>query len=332
MSTIISYIIPLGIILSASSLSGGEKEGIESLRIAQEYFQRDSATLLANVDLIESKMEIALANGQADSVLEWLLAMQLNSKKWMKVASDHGHPIARVMHARNLEDNGSSPEDVFALYLASAECGFSEAEERMGWYYENGKSVPIDFRQAAIWYEKAASHSSKTAIYKIAKCYQKLKNDENYRRWLERAADSGDIEAQMEAADLIIKRNEVSNITITKNFSRELDRYRAYQMYYNAALHNRNDAMVSVGKIMTEGIQSLVPKDEILGGAFLIASGDTKEYQAVILRFPIGTRENSEILERAKSIGIVVSSFPNKKIQINNFDGIDPKYLKINMK
>ena len=68
--------------------------------------------------------------------------------------------------------------------LRAAEAGCVRAQTLLGWAYQNGQGVPVDYEQAAHWYRRAASHGDSCAMANLG-----------VMSLLGHGPDAGDIEA-----------------------------------------------------------------------------------------------------------------------------------------
>jgi hypothetical protein len=107
-------------------------------------------------------------------------------------------------HPSAAQSNGIDP-----ALLAKAEAGDPEAERQVGVEYANGKMVPQDFTEAAMWYQKAAEQGNARAqrdmglLYETGQehcsgCRQYFPQDYSKAvRWFRTAAEQGDAEAEV---------------------------------------------------------------------------------------------------------------------------------------
>jgi TPR repeat protein len=96
--------------------------------------------------------------------IDWFSAMT-----WYGAASaiDPGYPMFRLgMMALNVDDSKNN-EEVKQLahhYISqSANVGYRDAMDRLGWMYETGTGAPRDVAKAREWYQKAAEAGSEWA-------------------------------------------------------------------------------------------------------------------------------------------------------------------------
>jgi uncharacterized protein len=83
---------------------------------------------------------------------------------------------------------------------AKARSGNADSQFELGVLYENGEDVPQDFKQAVIWYRKAAEQGDSDAQYSLgfAYCYgQGIPRDfSQASEWFRKAAEQGHAKAQ----------------------------------------------------------------------------------------------------------------------------------------
>ena len=73
---------------------------------------------------------------------------------------------ALVREAKRLyrsKGDGMTEENIraFKLFLRAAEAGHSEAQDYLGWCYNNGQGVPQDYVEAVKWFRKAADEGTR---------------------------------------------------------------------------------------------------------------------------------------------------------------------------
>jgi len=91
------------------------------------------------------------------------------------------------------------PEGIKLLKKA-AEQGDAESQRRLGFYYEKGIDVPVDFKKAVHWYTKAAEQDDTEAQELLSFCYYAGRGVERdlarSKEWTRRAAELGSASAQ----------------------------------------------------------------------------------------------------------------------------------------
>ena len=117
---------------------------------------------------------------------------------WLTKAADGGHFRARSELAKLGVGSYSS--------LASAPSASLEAPPTMTTTGSEPRSVPVDYREAARWYRRAAEQSSGVAQYNLGMFYLDGKgvsqNTDEAIAWLTKAADGGHFRARSELAKL----------------------------------------------------------------------------------------------------------------------------------
>jgi TPR repeat protein len=95
------------------------------------------------------------------------------------------------------------------LFQKAANKGDKDAEGWMGYMYEKGKGVDLDYKQAFDWYQKAADQGSRYAENRLGEMYQTgegvAKNNELAVNWFRKAADQGNLDAIKKLKDLGLK-------------------------------------------------------------------------------------------------------------------------------
>ncbi|MCB9895970.1 MAG: sel1 repeat family protein [Planctomycetes bacterium] len=91
-------------------------------------------------------------------------------------------------------------EEARKFMLSAAERGHAEAQFELGlWYMTGNRGVEVDFKQAALWVEKAAEKGQRDALTYIWQLYLFGKgvgqSDAKAYVWLQRSAGTGDPEA-----------------------------------------------------------------------------------------------------------------------------------------
>ena len=83
----------------------------------------------------------------------------------------------------------------FSHWYPLAQKGNAESQNRLGYLYENGKGVELDYKKAVEWYLKAAEKGEPAAQFNLGVMYRKgrgvQKNDKIARNWYEKAAKQG---------------------------------------------------------------------------------------------------------------------------------------------
>ncbi|MEE2931842.1 MAG: hypothetical protein VX941_00270 [Pseudomonadota bacterium] len=83
----------------------------------------------------------------------------------------------------------------FSHWYPLAQRGNAESQNRLGFLYENGKGVKLNYKKAVEWYLKAAEKGEPAAQFNLGVMYRKgrgvQKNDKIARNWYEKAAKQG---------------------------------------------------------------------------------------------------------------------------------------------
>src|SRR5208337_207845 len=102
------------------------------------------------------------------------------------------------------QNNGIDP-----ALLAKAQASDPAAEFQVGLHYEQGQGVPQDYKQAAVWYGKAAEQGNAQAESNLGSLYdngQGVAQDRSQAAvWYLKAADQGDAKAQYRLGVLYYK-------------------------------------------------------------------------------------------------------------------------------
>ena len=127
-----------------------------------------------------------------------------------------------------------------------AENGQKDLQYAVGYYYENGINTEVDFKQAAEWYEKAASKNHVEALMHLGIFYAQgkgvEKNGKKALEYIQKAAKTGDKNAQYNLA-----RCYEEGIGTVVDYSR------AFDWYKKAAEQNDYRAMCCMGSYFLMG-------------------------------------------------------------------------------
>lgn len=92
----------------------------------------------------------------------------------------------------------------FRCYMSAAEVGHSDAQARVGYFYQKGLGVTKDFSEAVYWYQMAVDQDNPYAQLQLGICYyyaMGVEKDINMALYLyELSADNGNMEAQYRLA------------------------------------------------------------------------------------------------------------------------------------
>ena len=97
-------------------------------------------------------------------------------------------------------DNEKNYSEAVKWYLKAAEQGYADAQNNLGFCYDNGKGVEKDPKQAVYWYQKAAEQGYAGAQFNLALCYKDgtgVEQDPKQKvYWYQKAAEQGYATAQ----------------------------------------------------------------------------------------------------------------------------------------
>jgi hypothetical protein len=138
------------------------------------------------------------------------------------------------------------------IILPLAEKGNPEAQVFLGYMYENGFGVQQDYKEAFVWYERAATKGQLTAQFNLAYLYKNgygvAKDEKQAALWYERAAKNGFSAAQNNLGYMYEK-----GIGVTKNY------VQAAYWYQKAADQGHKNAQINLAYLYENGLG--VPKD-----------------------------------------------------------------------
>jgi len=158
-----------------------------------------------------------------------------------------------VVFAGALEDgqaayNRGDYATALKLFRPLAEQGNADAQNNLGWAYEQGSGVKRDFKEAMKWYRLAAEQRSARAEYSLGVLYYNgsgvAKNLQDAMKWYRMAAAQGDPKAQYNLGFMYANGEGVS-----QNLSRGY-------MWWSLASNGEGAAWASLdalSKMMTEG-------------------------------------------------------------------------------
>jgi len=98
--------------------------------------------------------------------------------------------------------------DAMEWYLKAAEYNDAEAMRQIGYMYEYGEGVPVDYEKAVFWFEKAAELGSAAAMTDLGYMYYEGNgvpmDKENALFWFEKGAEAGNFAAMVETANMYV--------------------------------------------------------------------------------------------------------------------------------
>ncbi len=92
------------------------------------------------------------------------------AKEWFKKAANQGSAMGQNRLGRILIDS-KDYDEACSLYRSSAEQGYGESENGLGWCYDAGKGVSRDYKKAREWYKKADENGAFWAAYNLGLHY-----------------------------------------------------------------------------------------------------------------------------------------------------------------
>jgi len=116
---------------------------------------------------------------------------------------------AEVYYQEAVRQSGTADlQRVFTLYTKAAELGHASAQYNIAMMYANGESVFVDYQQAAYWFGLSAEQGFTPAQFRLAEMYYfgnggLERNLSKAVDLLQKAAKSGDADAQMDLAMLV---------------------------------------------------------------------------------------------------------------------------------
>lgn len=172
--------------------------------------KRNIATLVAtcmvlcqNTIALDSKaisqLEAKAQQGDAESAfrLSVHLAMNADSKqastKWLRLASDLGHPIAQYNLALDLMNDPASEAEGIMLLQISAHAGYRLSSAKLADMHKK-LADPNDIKTQLL--ERKATAGDAVAAFELFKVYSQVRGGESAAsKWLRQAADGGNVEA-----------------------------------------------------------------------------------------------------------------------------------------
>ncbi|MBR4690040.1 MAG: SEL1-like repeat protein [Bacteroidales bacterium] len=180
------------------------------------------------------------------------------AKRLFEKSSAQGDDIAQLYIGRILEDTNASCDEIVAAYKKAAEMGCAEAQDYLGYWYENGENgLDVDYQEAFRWYKKAAEQGYRYAQYDIGCLYDDgLGVKENKReavKWFKRAASKNNVDAIYRLGLCYYFANGVG-----------MDRREALKLFRKAAKDNHAGAICMIGDYYYEGCLVEENKEEAL--------------------------------------------------------------------
>jgi len=110
------------------------------------------------------------------------------------------HPQAVFMLGEYWEQK-QDEKLAYEYYLQAAKQGHTDAQNAVGICFKVGYGVEQDSKSARHWFHMAALQNNANAQYTLAKYFAEDKNEGKYAKWLQKAANGGQTDAQVEIAD-----------------------------------------------------------------------------------------------------------------------------------
>ncbi len=139
---------------------------------------REAFLAAAEAGSAQSQNRLGLIYGQGQEGLE---ANPQESLKWFQKAAEQGFPLAHYNLAL-LIDSKQSPtrqeaQLAAAHLIAAANAGLSQAQDRLGSWYRDGRHVPKDLVAASSWFKPAANSGNLTSKINLAQILEATAND-----------------------------------------------------------------------------------------------------------------------------------------------------------
>ena len=121
---------------------------------------------------------------------------ETNQIKLLKRLMKNNNPQGFIQMAKSYEDGEDgliqSNTKAFQMYICAAEIGYTEAYEKIGFYYQQGIAVEQDMSKAFAFYEVASKKGSVHAHKKLAKFHAINENVQQCIEHTKVAANAGD--------------------------------------------------------------------------------------------------------------------------------------------
>jgi hypothetical protein len=161
-----------------------------------------------------------------------------------------------------------------AQFRKAAEKNYAIAQYDLAYSYENGRGVPSDDTQAAVWYQKAADQGIAAAQYNLGVMYQDgrgvPKDDQQALAWFHIAADQNDAKAQFKLGEAYVDGHGVAK-----------DDEQAVAWFLKAANQGLVTAQISVGVMYGKGLG--IPKNAEQGIYWLSKAAELGDRRAKLM-------------------------------------------------
>ncbi|PKK64545.1 HCP-like protein, partial [Rhizophagus irregularis] len=151
--------------------------------------------------------------------------------------------------AQEIERNENEIE-IFKRYEKSAKQGDSDAQNYLGYLYENDLGVQKDLKKAFYWYQRSAENGNKLAHYNLISYYldgwkidEELKDSEKSFYWYLKSAENGNKFAQYNLG-----------LYYQNGWGIEKDEIKAFKWYEKSAKQDNSDAQNYLGFLYKNGI------------------------------------------------------------------------------
>jgi TPR repeat protein len=231
---------------------------------------------VADIQRALALYERAAAEGHPDALFNLGVTYEMGDRvpidqnkaiRYYELAAESGHQGARFNLANYLRQR-VDPNDqskAVSYYSHAAKAGHIGAAFNLAWMYHHGVGVPVDADTALEWYRLAASGGDSEA----ALCAAELllgdgdeptsANHEEGVRWLEKAAEAGNAEAQFNLGLVVDQSGKHV--------------HEAMVWYSRAAESGHVDALIALAEIYRDGAGSVEP-DMALAREFLTTAAD----------------------------------------------------------
>jgi len=130
--------------------------------------------------------------------------------RFLKDAADEGSPTAAFNYAKIVMDQSEGKTDVALSYMKkAADLDMEKAQIALAeWYYFGDKGIPVDYKEALKYYERAAEKGNPLAENAIGGIYYEglgVPSDQKKgAEYIQRAANKGMTRAQVHLADILL--------------------------------------------------------------------------------------------------------------------------------
>lgn len=162
------------------------------------------------------------------------------------------------------------PKKSVMWYKRAATAGNVNARYNLGYLYEQGLGVPVDFKRSYQWYRSAAERGHADAQFNLGNMFNKgagvEKNEAEAVTWYKRAAKQGIVEAQFNLANKYVRGNGVSQNAIE-----------AYKWYQVAAQNGMDEARKNLNLIAAKMTTEQIAKGRDAANNFSVTKEEMNE-------------------------------------------------------